>query len=98
MYDKLDFIQSKYDELSMKVSDPVIIADQAAWQRYAKDIGEIEPIVQKYGEYKRIVDGIKEAKEILTDGDSDDEMRDLAKLELSDLEEKEIIIINISNI
>ena len=33
MYDKLDFIQSKYEELSLKVSDPAVIADQAVWQK-----------------------------------------------------------------
>lgn len=53
MYDKLDFIQSKYEELSLKVSDPAIIADQAVWQRYAKEIAEDEPIVQKYANIKK---------------------------------------------
>ena len=61
MYDKLDFIQEKYQELSLKVSDPDVIADQANWQKFAKELGEIEPIVQKYVEYKNAVDGIKEA-------------------------------------
>ena len=88
MYDKLDFIQEKYEELSAKVSDPDVIADQANWQKYAKELGEIEPIVQKYVEYKSAVDGIKEAKEILNDNSSDEEMRELAKMELSDLEDK----------
>lgn len=86
MYDKLDFIQSKYEELSLKVSDPAIIADQAVWQRYAKEIGEMEPIVQKYVEYKKVVEGIREAKEILSDNSADNDMRELAKMELSDLE------------
>ena len=88
MYDKLDFIQEKYEELSAKVSDPDVIADQANWQKHAKELGEIEPIVQKYVEYKSAVDGIKEAKEILNDNSSDEEMRELAKMELSDLEDK----------
>ncbi len=88
MYDKLDFIQEKYEELSLKVSDPEVIADQANWQKYAKELGEIEPIVQKYVDYKNAVDGIKEAKEILGDNSSDEEMRELAKMELSDLEDK----------
>ena len=86
MYDKLDFIQSKHEELSLKVSDPAIIADQAVWQRYAKEIGEMEPIVQKYAEYKKVVEGIREAKEILSDNSADNDMRELAKMELSDLE------------
>lgn len=86
MYDKLDFIQSKYEELSLKVSDPAVIADQAVWQKYAKEIGEMEPVVQKYAEYKKVVEGIKEAKEILGDSSADNDMRELAKMELSDLE------------
>ena len=86
MYDKLDFIQSKYEELSLKVSDPAVIADQAVWQKYAKEIGEMEPIVQKYAEYKKVTECIKEAKDILSDSGSDEEMRELAKMELSDLE------------
>ena len=89
MYDKLDFIQEKYEELSLKVSDPDVIADQANWQKYAKELGEMEPIVHKYTEYKKAVEDIKEAKEILADGSSDEEMRELAKMELSDLEESE---------
>lgn len=89
MYDKLDFIQEKYEELSLKVSDPEVIADQANWQKYAKDLGEMEPIVQKYSEYKKVVEGIREAKEILADGGSDEEMRELAKMELSELEDDE---------
>ena len=92
MYDKLDFIQNKYEELSMKVSDPEVISDQKLFQKYAKDISDMEPIVHKYVDYKRIVDGIREAKEILNDGDGDEEMRELAKMELSDLEEQKDLI------
>lgn len=92
MYDKLDFIQNKYEELSMKVSDPEVISDQKLFQKYAKDISDMEPIVHKYTDYKKIVDGIKEAKEILNDSDGDEEMRELAKMELSDLEEQKDVI------
>ena len=88
MYDKLDFIQSKYEELSMKVSDPAVIADQSKWQGYAKEIGEIEPIVRKYGEYKKVVENIADDKEILGDKSSDEEIRELARMELSDLEKQ----------
>ncbi len=88
MYDKLDFIQNKYEELSLKVSDPEVISDQKLFQKYAKDISDMEPIVNKYMEYKKIADGIKEAREILNDSTSDEEMRELAKMELGDLEER----------
>ena len=52
MFDKLDFILEKYEELSGKVSDPEIINNQPVWQKYIKELGEIEPIVKKYEEYK----------------------------------------------
>jgi len=56
MYDKLDFIQGKYEELSLKVSDPEVISDQAVWQKYVKEMSDMEPIVNKYREYKKASD------------------------------------------
>ena len=84
MFDKLDFITEKYDDLSRKVSDPDVIANQPVWQKYIKEMGEIEPIVKKYTEYKKAKQDLAEAKEMLEDGD--EEMRELAKMEISDLE------------
>ena len=84
MLEKLDFITEKYDELSAKVSDPEVIGNQPLWQKYVKEMGEMEPIVKKYGEYRKAKEGIAEAREMLEDGD--EEMRELAKMELSDLE------------
>ena len=85
MFDKLDFITEKYDELSRKVSDPDVINNQPVWQKYIKEMGEIEPIVKKYTEYKKAKQDLAEAKEMLEDGD--EEMRELAKMEIGDLEE-----------
>ena len=88
MYDKLDFIEGKYDELSMKVSDPAVIADQPQWQKYIKDMGEMEPIVNKYKEYKKAKDELADTKEMLGESGLDEELREIAKLELSELEGK----------
>ena len=85
MFDKLDFITGKYDELAQKVSDPEIINNQPVWQKYVKEMGEIEPIVKKYKEYKKARADMADAKEMLEDGD--DEMRELAKMEISELED-----------
>ncbi len=85
MFDKLDFITEKYDDLSRKVSDPDVIANQPVWQKYIKEMGEMEPIVKKYTEYKKAKEDLAEAKEMLEDGD--EEMRELAKMEIGDLEE-----------
>lgn len=86
MFDKLEFIEEKYQELSEKISDAEVIADQKLWQKLMKEHADLGPIVEKYKEYKDALNGIEEAKEIIRD-ESDEEMRDLAKMELSELEE-----------
>ena len=85
MFDKLDFITEKYDDLAKIVSDPEVIANQPVWQKHVKEMGEIEPIVKKYKEYKQTKEDIADAKEMLDDGD--EEMRELAKMELAEKEE-----------
>ena len=69
MFDKLDFISDKYEELAMKVADPDVINDQPRWQKYIKEMGEMEPIVNKYKEYKKTKESVAEAKEMLDSGD-----------------------------
>lgn len=87
MFDKLDFIVEKYEEMSLKVSDPEIINNQPLWQKYIKDMGEMEPIVKKYAEYKKAKEELADAKEIV-EMESDEEMRDLAKMEINELEDQ----------
>ena len=65
MFDKLDFITEKYDELAQKVSDPEIINNQPVWQKHIKEMGEMEPIVKAYKEYKKAKTELADAKEIL---------------------------------
>ena len=86
MLDKLDFITGKYDELAEKVSDPEVINNQPVWQKYIKEMGEMEPIGKAYKEYKKAKSDLEGAKEMLEEGD--EEMRELAKMEISELEEK----------
>lgn len=86
MFDKLDFITGKYDELAQKVSDPETINNQPVWQKLIKEMGEMEPIVKAYKEYKKAKSDLTDAKELLEEGD--EEMRELAKLEIGELEEK----------
>jgi peptide chain release factor 1 len=86
MLDKLDFITEKYDELAQKVSDPEVINNQPVWQKHIKEMGEMEPIVKAYTEYKKAKMGLADAKELL-EMESDEEMRDLAKMEINELED-----------
>jgi peptide chain release factor 1 len=85
MFERLNFTEEKYEELSLKLSDPEVIGDQKLWQRLMKEHSELSNIVMKYREYKSVKQGIEDAKEMLYESD-DDEMRELAKMELSDLE------------
>ncbi len=86
MFDKLDFILEKYEELSLKVSDPDIINNQKLWQKHIKEMGEMEPIVNKYREYKKAKEAVAEAKEMLDSGD--EELRELAKMEIAEYEDQ----------
>ena len=79
MFDKLSFLTDKYKELSLKMSDPDIIANQTKWQQHAKELGEIEPIVKKYEEYKKVKESLEDSKVLLNASDSDREIRELAK-------------------
>ncbi|NLC26087.1 MAG: PCRF domain-containing protein, partial [Fastidiosipila sp.] len=86
MFDKLDFITEKYKELSAKVADPAIISDQTTWQKYMKEMSELEPIVKAYEVYKKTKQDLADAREIMAMED-DEEMRELAKEEAKGLEE-----------
>ena len=88
MFKKLDFILEKYEELSMTVSDPEVIANQSLWQQKIKELGEMEPVVTKYKEYKKVQEDLAATEEMLNELGSDDEMRDTAKEELAELKEK----------
>ncbi|MCX7903796.1 MAG: peptide chain release factor 1 [Caloramator sp.] len=86
MLEKLDFIEEKYEELSKKISDPEVIADNNLFQKLCKEHNSLEEIVLKYREYKTILKRIKEDKELLED-DIDKEMKDLVEEELKELSE-----------
>lgn len=85
MFDKLDFILEKYQELSTKVADPAVISDQANWQKYMKEMAELEPIVKAYEKYKKMKSELADAWEIVNMED-DEEMREMAKEEVKGLE------------
>ena len=85
MFDKLGVLEEKFEDLNMRVSDPEIISDQSTWQKLMKEVSDLEPIVSKYREYKQTKEDIEAAKEIL-ETSSDEEFRELAKMELSEKE------------
>lgn len=86
MYEKLDEIEKRYEELQRKIEDPSVVTDVSAFRTTMKSISEIEEVVVKFRELRDIRKRIAEAKEMLR---SDDDMRELAELELTELEPRE---------
>ena len=84
MFDKLQTIDTRYDELMALVSDASVQADTNQYRTHAKALAEIQPIVDKYREYKTVETEIAQARELAEAGD--DDMRELAEQELESLE------------
>lgn len=86
MQDKLDAIKARFEQVGLALTNPEIINNQKQFGAYSKEYRSLEKIVKPYEEYKRVVADYDFAKESLTG--SDEEMRELAKMELPGLEEK----------
>ena len=84
MIESLNQIEKRYNEINIKLSDPSIIQDIKKTTQLSKELKSLEEIVLEYNKYKKILLGIKEAKEML----NDKELGDIAKEQLNDLELK----------
>ncbi len=84
MFDKLELVEKRYDELTQMISDPEVIANQAEWQKLMKEHASIEEVVQKYREYKKVKQDMEEAKEMM----QDPEMKELAEAEFYEAKDK----------
>jgi len=87
MLEKLEELYKKWEEIGEQMTDPEVIADMKRFVKLNKDYSELEPIVKAYKEYKDVVENIDSTKEILQT-EKDDEFREMAKEELSDLQER----------
>ena len=86
MFENLKALEEKYEELNKIVADPSTMNDMDKWKAYMKEISDTEPIIQKYREFKQTRDDIDGSKQILEE-EKDEELRELAKMELSEKEE-----------
>lgn len=84
MFENLEDIEKKYEELTNAISDPEVIANQEEWRKMMKEQANIEPIVEKYREYKKVKQAYEESKELL----KDPEMKELAEEEMLTSKEK----------
>jgi len=87
MFERLDQIEARYEELTQALASPEIMNDSAKYQKTAKAHSEITPIVEKYREYKDLKRGIAESKAVLAE-ETDPDMRAYAEEELAKLEDR----------
>jgi peptide chain release factor 1 len=87
MFDKLETIEEKYEELTRQLSEPELLSDQQKYTKAARQHRELEEVVAKFREYKSLDRGIIDTREMIETED-DDEMLSLARAELAELEER----------
>ena len=88
MFQKLDTVEKRFEELTQKISDPEVIANQNEWRDLMKEHAELEPIVEKYREYKKVQKQYEESKEMVEDSSIDKELKDLAEIEMIEAKDK----------
>ena len=86
MFQKLDDVEKRYDELTAQISDPEVIARTSEWQKLMKEHSDMTPIVEKYREYKKVKTNYEDACEMMKEDDK--EIKDLAEMEMLDSKEK----------
>jgi peptide chain release factor 1 len=86
MFDKLSTVESQYEDLMTRLGTAEVQSDQAEYRKAAKQLSDLEPLVQKYREYKTVQKDIEGSEELVRGADAD--MRELAQEELKDLEAK----------
>lgn len=87
MFDKLQAAEDRYEEINHKLSDPDVVNNQDEYRRFMKEYSDIEEIVQKYGEYKKVTSEIDEARELLNET-LEKEFHEMVQSEFEEAQEK----------
>lgn len=88
IFDKLQAVADRYDELNELISDPAVIADSQRFMKLSKEEGSLRETVEKYDEYKKVTQTISDDEEMLREID-DPDLTAMTKDELSDAKEKQ---------
>ncbi len=86
MLEKLQAIEGKYHELNALLSDPTVHSRPAEYQKFSREQAELQPIVEKIGLYRKLLDDLESTEELLSGGDA--EIKELAKAELEELKKQ----------
>jgi peptide chain release factor 1 len=84
MFDRLDQLEARYEELGRQLSEPTIVNDQENYRKVAKQHRDMEPTVEKFRDFRKLRDAVADAKAMLSESDA--EMREMAQAELDELE------------
>jgi peptide chain release factor 1 len=84
MFDRLDQMEARYEELGQQLADPALISDQKKFTEVARSHRELEPVVEKFREYRQVKQGVADAKTMLAEDDAD--IKEMAEAELLALE------------
>ena len=84
---KLEAIHFRFIEVGNLITDPDIIADMKRYVKLNKEYRDLEVLDQTYKTYSNLLSNLKSARELL-ESETDDEMREMAKMEISELDEK----------
>ncbi len=90
MFDRLEQLEDRYKELERDLSDPALVSDQQRYQKTTKQHRDMEPVIERFREYKRVQSGMADATAMLAEDDED--IRAMAQEELTGLEARLIEI------
>lgn len=83
--EKLEGVRIRFEEVGQQITDPDVIADMKRYVKLNKEYKDLEAVVTQMNQYKNVVDNISSSKQLLAD-ETDEEMREMAKMELDELE------------
>jgi peptide chain release factor 1 len=86
---ELDALEARYRELTSRLADPAVIANPAKFREVSKERAELQPLIRKVEELRKVQAGLRDARDILAEGGSEAELRTMAEAELRALAERE---------
>jgi peptide chain release factor 1 len=87
MFERLEQIEARYEDLSRQLADPEVLGDHEKYQKIAKQHRDLEPVVEKFRDYRQVKTGLADARAMLNESDPD--LRAMAQEEIAQLEERE---------
>jgi len=88
---KLEDCKKRFDELSARVMDPDLVKDVEKYKDVMREHGHLSELMELYGEYKKMLDGIESDTELITNED-DHDLKEMAREELKSLEEQKPLL------